>query len=146
MTPALTGFIWAIISALCLGVGTFLYKVSARSLGASNTTFYYYLFSVVLATVVWFITPGKVDVNKQDLIWPALMAFFISASVWTFSSAVTTIDLSVASTVRALSFIPAIVLAFLLYDETISTKNIIAIILIIIAMFLLGIDAANRPE
>jgi len=105
MSAALIGILWAGISALCLGVGTFLYRISSRTLGASDTTFYYYCFSVVLATAVWLLSAERSEtLDKSQLIWPALMALFLCASVWTFSSAVQTIDLSVASTIRGVSF------------------------------------------
>lgn len=144
MTPTLVGFLWAVVSALCLGIGTFLYKISSQSLGASNTTFFYYLFSIVLATVVWIVTPGKEAIQKGALLWPALMAVFLCASVWTFSSAVRTIDMSVASTVRGLSFIPAIILALVLYGEKLTPKSIAAIVLVLCAILLLGYDSARK--
>jgi drug/metabolite transporter (DMT)-like permease len=101
MSAALIGILWAVISALCLGVGTLLYRISSRTLGASGTTFYYYYycFSVVLATAVWLLSAERSEIlDKSQLIWPALMALFLCGSVLTFSSAVQTIDLSVAST------------------------------------------------
>jgi|688.fasta_scaffold600023_2 uncharacterized membrane protein len=145
MSPALSGFLWAVVSALCLGIGTFLYKISSRSLGPSHTTFFYYLFSILLASVVWFLTPAKQAVDKSALLWPALMALFLCASVWTFSSAVRTIDISVASTVRGLSFVPAIILAFLLYGEKLTLKTVAAIILVTLAVVLLGLDTTKTP-
>jgi hypothetical protein len=36
-----------------LGVANFYYKKSTQVLGPVNTTFYYYLFSFVIATAVW---------------------------------------------------------------------------------------------
>jgi multidrug transporter EmrE-like cation transporter len=144
MSPALVGFLWAIVSALCLGTGTFLYKISSRSLGASNTTFFYYLFSIVIATAIWICTPGKEAVEKHTLVWPALMALFLCASVWTFSSAVRTIDMSVASTVRGLSFIPAVILALVLYGEKLTPKSIAAIVLVLCAILLLGFDTVKK--
>jgi drug/metabolite transporter (DMT)-like permease len=146
MSPTLIGVIWAIVSALCLGIGTFLYKISSSHLGASNTTFFYYLFSVVLASAVWFMTPEREPVEKANLIWPALMALFLCASVWTFSSAVQTIDISVASTIRGVSFVPAVLLAVTFYGERLTPKTSIALLLMLGAVVLLGFDDAKRAE
>lgn len=146
MSATFTGILLAVISALCLGVGTFLYKISSQSLGVSNTTFFYYLFSVILASAVWLLSPGREVFNRSALIWPGLMAVFLCASVWTFSGAVKTIDVSVASTIRGLSFIPAVTLAFFLYGERLTPKTIAAIILVCIAVVLLGFDARTRSD
>lgn len=89
---------------------------------------------------------GKETVNKAALAWPALMAFFLCASVWTFSSAVRTIDMSTASTIRALSFIPAVILAMTLYGERPGPKTIVAIFLIIGAVVLLGFETAGKAS
>jgi drug/metabolite transporter (DMT)-like permease len=145
MSPTLVGISWAASSALCLGVGTFLYKISTRSLGASDTTFFYYCFSVALATVVWlFSAERSASLDKSQLVWPFLMAFFLCASVWTFSSAVQLIDISVASTVRGLSFVPAVVLGVVVYGERLTPRTVAAIVLVVAAVFLLGIDASEK--
>ena len=144
MHPTLIGFAWAILSALLLGTGTFLYKISSRALGASNTTFFYYLFSMALAALVWVVSSGKETVHKPALLWPALMALFLSASVWTFSSAVRTLDMSTASTIRGLSFIPAVVLAIAFYGERPGPRTVVAICMIIVAVVLLGFETAGK--
>jgi len=144
MNPSLLGLGWAIVSALCLGIGTFFYKVSGRHLSASNTTFFYYLFSLVLAFSVWVFTPDRGEVQRSALVWPALMALFLCASVWTFSSATRAIDMSVASTVRGLSFIPAVFLSMLVFHERPSLKTLIAMLLVAVAVVLLGWDASEH--
>ncbi len=146
LTPSMVGFAWAVVSALCLGIGTFLYKISGRHLSPSNTTFFYYLFSLVLAFVVWLFTPERGEVERSSLVWPALMALFLCASVWTFSSATRAIDMSAASTVRALSFIPTVVLSMALFHERPSMKVLIAMGLIVAAVLLLGWDATEKEQ
>lgn len=147
MSSTLIGFLWAVVSALCLGVGTFLYKISTRSLSPSDTTFYYYWCSALLATVVWLLSADRVaPIERGHLVWPALMAVFLCASVWTFSSAVQTIDISVASTIRGLSFIPAAVLGLIVYGERLTPKAILAILLMAGAVFLLGSDLVEQGE
>lgn len=147
MAAGLIGMLWAVLSAICLGFGTFLYRISSRTLGASDTTFYYYCFSVVLATTVWLLSAERSEtLDKSQLIWPALMAVFICASVWTFSSAVQTIDLSVASTIRGVSFIPAVLLGIFFYGERLTPRTIVAIGLVAVAVVLVGTDATNKAQ
>lgn len=133
------------MSALCLGTGTFFYKISGKYLSPSNTTFFYYLFSLILAFFVWVSTPDRGDVPRSALVWPALMALFLCGSVWTFSSATRVIDMSAASTVRGLSFIPTVLLSMAIFHERPSIKTFIAMSLVAAAVLLLGWDAADQP-
>jgi drug/metabolite transporter (DMT)-like permease len=144
LTPSATGLGWAIVSALCLGTGTFFYKISGRHLSPSNTTFFYYLFSLVLAFFVWIFTPDRGEVSRSALVWPALMALFLCSSVWTFSSATRAIDMSAASTVRGLSFIPTVLLSMAVFHERPSIKTFAAMALVMVAVLLLGWDAADQ--
>lgn len=144
LTPSAIGLGWAILSAVCLGTGTFFYKISGRHLSPSNTTFFYYLFSLVLAFVVWVFTPDRGEVSRSALVWPALMAFFLCGSVWTFSSATLAIDMSAASTVRGLSFIPTVLLSMAVFHERPSIKTFVAMGLVMAAVLLLGWDAADH--
>lgn len=146
ITPGLIGLSWAVVSALCLGIGTFFYKVSGKHLTASNTTFFYYLFSLVLAFFVWMTTPDRGEIQRSALIWPAMMAVFLCASVWTFSSATRAVDMSVASTIRGLSFVPTVLLSIAVFNEKPSLKTFIAMALVVIAVLLLGWDASERQS
>jgi drug/metabolite transporter (DMT)-like permease len=146
LTPPVVGLGWAILSALCLGIGTFFYKFSGRHMSPSNTTFFYYLFSFCLGFFVWTLTPDRGHVNRSALIWPALMALFLWASVWTFSSATLAIDMSVASTVRGLSFIPTVLLSVVVFHERPSLKTFIAMGLVGAAVLLLGWDTSERQD
>ena len=145
LTPSAIGLGWAILSAICLGTGTFFYKISGRHLSPSNTTFFYYLFSLALAFFVWISTPERGEVSRSALVWPALMALFLCGSVWTFSSATRAIDMSAASTVRGLSFIPTVLLSMAIFHERPSSKTFIAMGLVAAAVVLLGWDAAGQP-
>jgi drug/metabolite transporter (DMT)-like permease len=144
VTPSIYGLGWAILSAVCLGVGTFFYKVSGRYLSPSNTTFFYYLFSLLLAFVVWLASSERGEVQRSALVWPALMAFFLCASVWTFSNATRAIDMSAASTVRGLSFIPTVILSVVVFQERPSVKTLVAMFLVAAAVLLLGWDASEH--
>ena len=146
MSQNLIGFIFAVISAIALGTGTFFYKISSRSLGAGHTTFFYYLFSTLMVFAVWIFISSKEPVNRTALIWPGLMAFFLCISVWTFSSAVRSIDISTASTIRGLSFLPSVVLAFIFYGERLTPRGLIAIFLVTIAVILLGTEGSESVD
>jgi uncharacterized membrane protein len=145
MSASITGLTWAIISALCLGIGTFFYKISGKYLSPANTTFFYYLFSLILAFFVWISTPDRGEINRSSLVWPALMALFLCANVWTFSYATRAIDMSAASTVRGLSFIPTVLLSMAIFNERPSMKSFLAMFLVAVAVLLLGWDASDRP-
>ncbi len=54
--PKYLGFILAILSMVGLGFSTFLYKRSTDAIGPVNTTFFYYLFSLCIAVVVWLLS------------------------------------------------------------------------------------------
>jgi multidrug transporter EmrE-like cation transporter len=73
------------------------------------------------------------------------MALFLCGSVWTFSSATRVIDMSAASTVRGLSFIPTVLLSMAIFHERPSIKTFIAMSLVAAAVLLLGWDAADQP-
>jgi multidrug transporter EmrE-like cation transporter len=72
------------------------------------------------------------------------MALFLCASVWTFSSATRAIDMSAASTVRGLSFIPTVILSVVVFHERPSLKTLVAMLLVVAAVLLLGWDASER--
>lgn len=146
ITPSLVGFTWAIVSALCLGVGTFFYKISGRYLSASDTTFFYYLFSTILAFFAWLFASERGEVERSALVWPALMAVFLCLSVWSFSSATRILDMSAASTIRGLSFLPTVLLSVVVLHERPSLKTCMAMVLIALAVLLLGWDASAHHE
>lgn len=146
ITPNITGFFFAILSMLCLGIGTFLYKQSTLELGPTHTMFFYYLFSIVLASLVWFLVADKPAVSKESLVWPALMALFLSSSVWTFSYALKTMEVSTASTIRGLSFLATLILAVLFYREELTLKDMVAVCFAVVAVVLFGLETTRLPK
>ncbi len=134
------GFLLAIISMAGLGFSNFLYKQSTDSIGPVNTTFFYYLFSVSIATVVWFFFKEDGKIELINLLWPALIAIFLFSSVLSFTFAVKYINVSVGSTIRSLSFIVTIVLAVLFYKEELYLKDYIALFFAVSAVILFGIE------
>jgi len=124
----------------------FFYKISGRYLSASDTTFFYYLFSTILAFFAWLFASERGEVERSALVWPALMAVFLCLSVWSFSSATRILDMSAASTIRGLSFLPTVLLSVVVLHERPSLKTCMAMVLIALAVLLLGWDASAHHE
>lgn len=141
------GFIFATVSMVTLGVANFYYKKSTQVLGPVNTTFYYYLFSFVIALTVWLAFREKefsLKASYQSLVWPLVIAIFLFASVLSFNYSIKNINVSVGSTIRSMSFLVTIGLAFLVYKETFAVKDYIAIVLAVAAVTLFAYDG-NAP-
>ncbi len=142
MQNSLTGFLLAIVSMVGLGVSSFLYKQSTTAIGPVNTTFFYYLFSVVFALIAWLFFKEDSFASK-DLLWPFLTAIFLFISVLTFNFAIKYIDISIGATIRSLSFIVTIVLAVLIFKEKLYLKDYIALTLAIVAIIIFGMNNNN---
>ena len=139
------GFIFAVVSMLTLGIANFYYKKSTQLLGPVNTTFYYYLFSFLIATTVWLAFRERGFSPKssyQDLAWPLIIAVFLFASVLSFNYSVKYINISVGSTIRSMSFLVTIVLALVVYKENFAVKDYIATILALSAVALFAYDGS----
>ncbi len=134
------GFSLAIISMAGLGFSTFLYKRSTDAIGPVNTTFFYYLFSLCIAVVVWLLFREKDIEILKGLHWPALIAIFLFTSVLTFNFAVKYIEVSIGSTVRSLSFLVTVVLAVVFYKEQLHIKDYAALMFAAIAILLFSMD------
>tara|TARA_B110000090_G_C13152681_1_gene358341 strand:+ start:190 stop:609 length:420 start_codon:yes stop_codon:yes gene_type:complete len=130
---------------LTLGIANFYYKKSTQLLGPVNTTFYYYLFSFLIATTVWLAFRERAFSLKssyQDLVWPLIIAVFLFASVLSFNYSVKYINVSVGSTIRSMSFLVTIVLALLVYKESFAVKDYIATVLALAAVALFAYDGS----
>jgi drug/metabolite transporter (DMT)-like permease len=138
MPASLQGMTFALFSMITLGVSTYLYKRSTAVIGPTNTTFFYYLFSLVIAVGVWSVFGEKQTFEKTALLWPALLAAFLFTSVWAFNHAVSVIDVSVAATLRSLSFLVTIVLAVAISRESLSPRDWVAVALAVTAIVLFG--------
>ena len=141
------GFIFAAVSMLTLGVANFYYKKSTQVLGPVNTTFYYYLFSFLIALSVWLAFREKdfsLKTSYQGLVWPLIIAVFLFTSVLSFNYSVKYINVSVGSTIRSMSFLVTIALALLVYKETFAVKDYIATFLALTAVALFAYDG-NTP-
>ena len=138
-----SGLGFAIASMLFMGISTFLYKRSTDALGATNTTFFYYLFSIVIATGVWIMFREKEPFSPTALIWPFIIAICLFLSVWFFNLSLLNLQVSAASTIRALFFIVTVVLAVVFAKEQPGALGMAGIGLAIIAVILIGIDQSK---
>ena len=137
------GIMFATVSMVTLGIANFYYKKSTQLLGPVNTTFYYYLFSFVIALTVWLAFREKefrLKASYQGLIWPLIIAVFLFTSVLSFNYSVKYINVSVGSTIRSMSFLVTIGLAFLIYKESFAVKDYISILLAVAAVTLFAYD------
>ena len=137
------GLIFALLSMITAGASNYLYKRSTDAIGPINTTFFSYLFSIVLAVAVWLLFREKGRVTAASLVWPATLAIVLFISVWTFNYAVQFIDVSVASTIRSLGFVITIFLAIALSQEKLTTKDWIAVVFAVLALILFGIKSEH---
>ena len=144
MSSGGTGVMFAVGSMVFMGISSFLYKRSTDILGATNTTFYYYLFSIGIATVVWLMFRERIDFPKGALIWPFLIAICLFFSVWFFNLSLRELDVSVAATIRGLFFLVTTVLAVVIAKEQPSTIGVVAMCLAAGAVLLLGIDGVTK--
>jgi drug/metabolite transporter (DMT)-like permease len=138
-----SGLMFAIASMFFMGISTFLYKRSTDAIGATNTTFFYYLFSIVIATGVWLIFREKEPFLPAALIWPFIIAICLFLSVWFFNLSLLNLQVSAASTIRALFFIVTVALAIVFAKEQPGPLGMSGIGLAIIAVILIGIDQSN---
>jgi len=132
------GIGFALLSMVALGISNYLYKRSTQLMSPINTTFFYYLFSVVIAGVVWMVFREKEPIPRGALVWPALIAIFLFVSVLTFNMAVQTMNVSAGATVRSLSFVITILLGVVVSQERLSPKDYVAVGLAVVAVMLFG--------
>ena len=138
MKASYEGLLFSLASMITMGISNYLYKRSTEVLGATNTTFFYYLFSGIIALFVWLLFREKQSFSSTDLFWPAILAVFLFSSVWTFNYALQFMDVSVATTIRSLGFVVTILLAIFISHEKLSTKDWLAVVLAVIAVSLFG--------
>ncbi|HIK45925.1 MAG TPA: DMT family transporter [Leptolyngbyaceae cyanobacterium M65_K2018_010] len=138
MTTTKEGLLFALASMVTLGISSYLYKRSTDAIGPTNTTFFYYLFGLIIASVIWFFFREKQVSLSLNLLWPGVLALFLFSSVWTFNYAVNLIDVSVATTIRSLGFVVTIMLAITLSSESLTPREWFAVAFATIAVILFG--------
>lgn len=138
------GLLFAIGSMVFMGISSYLYKRSTDALGATNTTFYYYLFSIIIATGVWLVFRERNDFPKSALMWPLLIAVFLFLSVWLFNLSLQYLDVSLAATIRGMFFVVTLLLALIISKEQPTPLSFLAVGLAVTSVVLIGIDSASK--
>ena len=144
MSSPTLGVLLAVASAVALGISNSLYKHSSEVLSPISTTFYYYLFSAILATIVWAMYGDSKPVTPANLVWPALIAVFLFASVLSFNFAIMHLSVSMGATIRALSFVVTVLIGVAWYRDQIGWQHGLAIVFSLAAVVLAGIGSASR--
>ena len=121
-----------------MGISNYLYKRSTDSIGPTNTTFYYYVFSAIIAVFVWLAFREETASSAEQLIWPLAVAISLFLSVWTFNLSLSSLDVSVASTIRGMFFLVTFVLAITLSGEPLTARRVAATALAIVAVLIYG--------
>lgn len=132
------GYLLLISSSLSLGISSIFFYKSTNSLGAVTTTLWYYLFGFIISLVIYFISKKEINTNYKHLVWPMLTAIFLTISVYTYNISLKTINVSVASTIRSLSFVFTIIIAVVFTGEVIDSKQLIGGVLTVIGVILMS--------
>ena len=143
MSSQTLGIGLAIISAVTLGISNSLYKQSSEVLSPISTTFYYYVFSAILATIVWLFFGDSKPVAVANLVWPALIAVSLFLSVLTFNFAIMHLSVSMGATIRALSFLVTVIIGVAWYRDQLTWQQGLAVALSLVAILLAGMGKAN---
>jgi drug/metabolite transporter (DMT)-like permease len=137
------GIVLAVVSAVSLGISNSLYKQSSEVLSPVQTTFYYYLFSALLATVVWFFYGESKPVSVTNLVWPAAIAVFLFLSVLSFNLAIVHLSVSMGATIRALSFLVTVMIGVCWYRDQVTWQQGLAVVLSLVSILLVGLSNSS---
>ena len=129
-----SAYLFLIGSMVCLGVSTIFFEKSTLSIGAYNTTLLYYISGTVLSLLLFFFVKKTPIAAISDLKWVFLASVFLFSSVYLFTLSLQKIDVSIAATVRALSFIVPVLVSFYFSSESISPKQVVGILMGVVAI------------
>ena len=131
------GVLLATLAMLLAGVGSIFFKESAARLGATRTTFLYYLFGLLFsALAVPFVTSPEGRMSRSGAAWAALAALVLSTSVFCFNASLRHVKVSTASTIHSFEFVVTIVIAVIFQREILETKEWVAAGLAVAAVIL----------
>lgn len=116
-------------SMIFLGVSNIFFQKSTQIIGPINTTWWYYIFGLLLSTVIYLVSEKPVITDYTAIKWPFFVALFLVMSVCLFNFALQKINVSIASTVRSLSFITTILLSFYFSEEVLSSRQLLGMVL-----------------
>jgi drug/metabolite transporter (DMT)-like permease len=138
MHDKMVGYTFAFVSAVGLGVTNFLFTRSAKALGSVNTTFYYYVFALVIGMACWLPFSENREFNISELKWPAFIAIAMFISNLTYSYAVRYFDTSTPAIIRSVSFFITGLIAISFNREHLTLKDWLAFLLVASGIFLFG--------
>lgn len=138
MHDKMAGYAFAFVSAIGLGVTNFLFTRSAKALGSVNTTFYYYVFALVIGMVCWLPFSENKQFSISELKWPIFIAIAMFISNLTYSYAVRYFDTSTPAIIRAVSFFITGLIAISFNREHLSLKDWLAFLLVSSGILLFG--------
>jgi drug/metabolite transporter (DMT)-like permease len=131
------GVVLAVLSMVLAGVGSLFFKESSSRMGATRTTFLYYLFGLFLSGVIGPLVASEKDrMSRAGVGWAALAALALSLSVLCFNSSLRHIKVSTASTIYSFEFVVTILVAVALQKEVLETKEWVAAGLAVAAIIL----------
>lgn len=116
-------------SSIFLGISNIFFQKSTKAIGAENTTLWYYVFGAVIAAAYSFFKANAVEYSITDLRWAFFTASTLIVSVYLFNFAIEDAKISIASTIRSMSFVVTIVLSISLGQEALSLKHFVGILL-----------------
>ncbi|MBM3256481.1 MAG: hypothetical protein FJZ04_03385 [Candidatus Moranbacteria bacterium] len=127
----------AIIAMLGYGVTSIIYKIAGKDIDSVSMTFFTSLFIALFTFFIWYFTKDKHITSKG--IWYAGISGLIAAVA--FVAFITSIQggkVSIASTLRSLSFLVTSVIAIVFLAEKVPLTKILGIILAAVAAILLA--------
>ena len=128
-----SGVLHALVSMIFTGIAIYLYK-RCLQLGPANTTFYYFACAAPLAFIYWICFREPVPFRLEQLAWPFVIAVFFIAAVLMYNSSIKTLPVSIAATIRSLSFTVTVFLGVAMSKEKLYLKDYAAIVLAVIAI------------
>lgn len=129
-------FFFLIASMISLGISNLFFEKSTKIIGPINTTWWYYFFGLILATLFYLVSDKTPITDYKTIKWPFLIALFLVFSVYLFNIALQKINISIASTLRSLAFIVTILLNIYLSKDPLSYKQIVGILVGICSILL----------
>ena len=104
MNSIMLGYILVFISAISLGITNFVFPRVSQSLGPVNTTFFYYVFALVLTLGYWIPLREQSPTKMGDWQWPIYLALAMFISNLTYSYAIWYFETALPAMIRSLFF------------------------------------------
>ena len=125
-------------SSALLGASTLFFQRSTKALGAENTTFWYYVFGVLLAIVFTGSKGVSIVTNPKEIVWTLFAAGTMLFSVYLFNLALKDTSTSLAATIRSLAFVFTIFYELIFSKTTLSLQTVAGSALAIAAIVTLS--------